>query len=322
MKIDVHAHIIDRAYIGALTELKGLTEEQGDRGQTLLRKDGATYLWYREEMFDIGDRLRRMDALGIDKRLLSLSTPSVYEWEGAAQVEAARAINDATARIVRAHPDRFGGIGSLPWGESTNDALAELERVTGELGLVGVAVGSNIGGVSLDDPALEPIWARINALRLPVFEHPMFPVNTGGMDAFELPLRVGFVFDTTLALTRMIYAGLFERYGDFPYIVAHTGGALLTILERLDNGYRIFPDCREHIDKLPSEYAKRLYYDTCSFFGPALNMALEIVGPGQLLWGSDDPFIGADDAHVQALDISKADKAAITGGNAARLFGL
>ncbi len=322
MKIDVHSHILDRDYVQALVDLKGLTAQAGDRGQTLLRHGKATYLWYRDEMFDTDDRLRRMDDAGIDIRLLSLSTPSVYEWEGADQVEAARRINDATARVVHGHPDRFGGIGTLPWGGGAEAALTELERITGDLGLAGVAVGSNIGGTTLDDPVLEPIWARINELRLPVFEHPMFPVNTAGMDAFELPLRVGFVFDTTLALTRMIYAGVFERYPDFPYIVAHTGGALLTILERLDNGYRLFPDCREKISKLPSEYARKLYYDTCSFYGPALRMALEIVGPEQLLWGSDDPFIGADDAHVQSLDIPDAQKALIVGGNAATVFGL
>ena len=150
----------------------------------------------------------------------------------------------------------------------------------------------------------------------------MFPVNTAGMDAFELPLRVGFVFDTTLALTRMIYAGVFERYPDFPYIVAHTGGALLMVLERLDNGYRMFPDCRANITRLPSEFAKKLYYDTCSFYGPALRMALEIVGPGQLLWGTDDPFIVTDDAHVQTLDIPEAQKRMIVGQNAKDMFKL
>jgi aminocarboxymuconate-semialdehyde decarboxylase len=322
MKIDVHAHIVDRDYVDALTELKGLSVQKGDKGQTLLRQGNSTYLWYRDDMFDIDARLRKMDAEGIDMRLLSLSTPSVYEWDADEQVGAARTINDATARVVRAHPDRFGGVATLPWGGPPEAALDELERVVGELGLKSVAVGSNIGGVSLDDPQLDPIWRRIDELRLPVIEHPMFPVNTNGMDAFELPLRVGFVFDTTLALTRMIYAGVFERYPNFPYIVAHTGGALLTILERLDNGYRLFPDCRANISRLPSDYAKRLYYDTCSFYGPALRMALEIVGPGQLLWGSDDPFIGADDSHVQALDLDEADRRSILGQNASTLFGI
>lgn len=322
MKIDVHSHIVDRDYVDALIDLKGLSAHAGDKGQTLLRQGGTTYLWFREDMFDIDARLRKMDDEGVDRRMLSLSTPNVFDWTGGEQVTAARAINDATARIVAEHPDRFGGLGSLPWGGTAEEALAELERMTGELGLAGVAVGSNVGGVTLDDPALDPVWARINEQRLPVFEHPMFPVNTAGMDKFELPIRVGFVFDTTLALTRMIYAGVFERYPDFPFIVAHTGGALLTILERLDNGYRIFPDCREHISQLPSVYARNLYYDTCAFSAPALNMALEIVGPERLLWGSDDPFIGADDAHVQSLDIGEEDKRLIVGGNASRVFGL
>ena len=102
--------------------------------------------------------------------------------------------------------------------------------------------------------------------------------------------------------------------------MAHTGGALLTILERLDNGYRLFPDCRKHITRMPSEYAKHLYYDSCCFFGPALMMAHAIVGADHILWGSDDPYIGADTTHIDDLPIGAADKAKILGGNAARLL--
>jgi len=184
-----------------------------------------------------------------------------------------------------------------------------------------VMIGSNVAGVPINDARFEPVWARIDALRMPVFEHPMFPANSG-KEEFEMPLRIGLVFDTTAAAARLIYSGIFERYPNFPYILAHTGGALLMVLERLDNGYRLFPDCRKHIDRLPSEYAKHLYYDTCSFFGPALKMAHELLGADHLLWGSDDPFIGADASHVEKMAISPADKAQILGGNAARLLRL
>jgi aminocarboxymuconate-semialdehyde decarboxylase len=94
----------------------------------------------------------------------------------------------------------------------------------------GVIIGSNVDGLQLDDPRFELIWAKINALWLPVFEHPVFPNNTSGLEGFELPLRLGLTFDTTLAATRLIYSGIFERYPDFPYIMANTGGALLMAL--------------------------------------------------------------------------------------------
>jgi aminocarboxymuconate-semialdehyde decarboxylase len=254
-------------------------------------------------------------------RILSLSTPNVYPWGGAAQAAMARQVNDALARLCRAHPDRFVGLASLPLAD-TGAALAELERALGELGMKGVVIGSNVDGMAMNDARMEPVWARINALRLPVFEHPMFPKETAGLGEFELPLRVGLIFDTTLAATRMIYGGVFERYPDFPYILGHTGGALLTVLERLDNGYRLFPDCRKFISKPPSAYAKRLYYDTCAFHAPALKMAIESVGAGQLLFGTDDPYIDADAAHVERLALGAADQAAILGGSAAKLFGL
>jgi aminocarboxymuconate-semialdehyde decarboxylase len=93
------------------------------------------------------------------------------------------------------------------------------------------------------------------------------------------------------------------------------------LMERLDNGYRLFPDCRKHIDKLPSEYCKRLYYDTCSFGKEPLMFAIGAVGVGQILFGTDDPFIGSDTSHVTHLPISDVDKTTILGGNAARVFG-
>jgi aminocarboxymuconate-semialdehyde decarboxylase len=321
MRIDVHSHIIDRQYMDELRRLESLTPLRDPSGKTLLRKAGHTYMWYRDEMFDIDFRLREMDKKGIDMRILSLSSPNVYVWEREAQIDLARRMNDATARMRRAHPDRFLGLASLPLGD-VGASLVELERATQELGMVGVMIGSNVDGVPLNDPRFEPVWARINELRLPVFEHPMLPKNTADMEEFELPLRLGFVFDTTLAATRMIYSGIFERYPDFPYIMAHTGGTLLMLLERLDNGYRIFPDCREKINRPPSEYAKRLYYDTTSFFEPALMLAHGYLGADQILWGTDDPLIDSDTGHVERLPISRADKDKVLGGNAARLFGL
>lgn len=145
----------------------------------------------------------------------------------------------------------------------------------------------------------------------------MFPRNSAGLEGFELPLRLGLIFDTTLVATRLIYSGVFERYPDFPYIMAHTGGALLMALERLDNGYRLFPDCRRYISKPPSHYAKRLYYDE-----KALIFARSAVGSRQLLFGTDDPFINADTSRVTKLPVGVADKELILGANAVRIFGL
>ena len=321
MIIDIHAYIVERDYLDALTDLWGLSAQSPAPGHTLLRRDGHTAAWYRDEMFDIDRRLGEMDRKGVDMRILSLSTPNVYVWEGDAQIRMARAMNDATAGLCRAHPDRFAGLASLPMGD-VEAALVELDRALDELDMVGVMIGSNIDGVTMNDTRFEPLWERINRRRVAVVEHPMFPANTQDMEEFELPLRVGFVFDTTLAATRMIYSGIFERYPDFPYIMAHTGGTLLMVIERLDNGYRMFPDCREHISEPPSHYAKRLYYDTASFFAPALKMALDFVGPEHLLWGTDDPFIDSDQAHVTELGLPAAEEAKILGGNAARLLGL
>lgn len=321
MKIDIHAHIVDPVYMDRLQDLLGLEPEPTGDGKTLFRHNGYTLAWSRPDMFDIDHRLREMDRKGIDIRVLSLSTPNVYYWPEDQQIEVTRQINDALAVLCRAHPDRFVGLGSLPLA-NVQESLRELDRCVGELGMKGVIIGSNIDGVALNQPKFEPLWARLNELRLPVYEHPMFPKDTSDLGEFELPLRVGLIFDTTLVAARLIYGGVFERYPDFPYIMGHTGGALLMLLARLDNGYKLFPDCRKYISKPPSEYARRLYFDTCSFDPESLMLAHRQVGAEHILFGTDDPFIDADTGHVTRLPIPDADKDAILGKNAARLLGL
>jgi aminocarboxymuconate-semialdehyde decarboxylase len=319
--IDIHAHFVDRHYLDELTRVMRLDTEPTADGKTLLRERGATIAWTRPDMFAVEHRLADMAHKNIDMRVLSVSAPNVYPWPVTEQVEIARYVNDALSRYCRAYPKKFIGLASLPLAD-VDASLREIDRAVHELGLQGLAIGSNIGGLALNDARFELLWAKINALRLPVVEHPVFPRDISDMGEFELALRVGLMFDTTLMAARMIYAGIFERYPDFPFVLAHTGAALIMLLERLDNGYRLFPDCRKYIDRLPSEYGKRLYYDSCAFDQKALMFAIGAVGVGQILFGTDDPFIGADTAHVTRLPASNADKAAILGGNAARLFGL
>ncbi len=321
MRIDVHAHFMSRAYYAALETLPGVTVDRRAQGMSFLNKDGAQWLPFREAMFGTDHLLADMDRKGIDVRVLSLSTPSVYIFAPEERIALCRRMNDELVALVAEHPTRLRAFATLPLPD-VQASLAELERVRGMAGVVGITIGSNLDGMPLSDRSLEPLWARLDALRLPVFEHPMVPTFAAAMNEFTLPVRVGFLLDTSLAMCRMIYAGVFERYPNFPFIVAHTGASFLDLMERLDNGYRNYDECRAHITRLPSSFARNFYYDTCSFFGPLITLAHGYIGPDKLLFGTDFPFIDRDVEHVQELPISEDDKALILGGNARRLLHL
>ncbi|SDP61253.1 aminocarboxymuconate-semialdehyde decarboxylase [Rhodoferax sp. OV413] len=321
MRIDVHAHFMSRDYYAALENLPGVTVDRRAQGMSFLIKDGAQWLPFRDAMFGTDKLLADMDRKGIDLRVLSLSTPSVYLFEPEPRVELCRRMNDDLVALVAQRPDRLRAFATLPLPD-VQGSLEELERVRGMPGVVGITIGSNLDGMPLSDRSLEPLWARLNALRMPVFEHPMVPTFAAAMNEFTLPVRVGFLLDTSLAMCRMIYAGVFERHPDFPFIVAHTGASFLDLMERLDNGFRNYAECREHITRLPSEFARNFYYDTCSFFGPLITLAHGYIGREKLLFGTDYPFIDRGAEHVAELPISADDKDLILGGNARRLFGL
>jgi len=321
MTIDIHGHFCPRVYYDALETLPGVIAHRRPGGINFLYRNGLQWLPYNDAMFEPDHQLRDMDRKRIDIRVLSLSTPSVYLFDAKQRVKICRAMNDLIIERVQRDPSRFRAFATLPLPD-VEASLIELERIRQADGIVGITVGSNLDGLPLSSPTLEPLWQVLNDLRMPVFEHPMIPVFADAMDEFTLPMRIGFFYDTSLALSRMIYAGVFERYPNFPFVVAHTGACFIDLMERLDSGFLRYPECQKFITKRPSEYAKRLYYDTCSFFPALIMMAHQYFGRDRLLFGTDYPFIDQDDTHVRELPLSDTDKALILGANAAAMLGL
>ena len=211
MKIDVHSHQIEEIFFDALRALPGVTIKTNPDRFSYLLKDGKTWLPFRPEMFDPDHLIREMDRKGIDVSILSMNTPSVYVFEPQKRIDLARGLNDSIVKRAKRNPDRVRGFATLPLPD-VEASLIELERIKDAPGVVGIGVGSNFDGVALDDRSLEPVWARIAELGLPVSEHPMLPTFAEHLPGYALPIRVGFPFDTTLCVTRMIYGGVFERH--------------------------------------------------------------------------------------------------------------
>jgi aminocarboxymuconate-semialdehyde decarboxylase len=188
-----------------------------------------------------------------------------------------------------------------------------------------VIVAGSAGGRQLNDSALMPFYAELERRGLPFLLHPISPPGLDCMLELNLANVVGFMFETTLAAVRLVYAGIFERYPGLEMIFPHLGGLAPYLMGRVQWGYERFPPCRENITKPPEFYFKRFYYDTVCRNVPALRMALSMFGIDQITFGTDIPLredIELQLRDIDALDLSEAERDAIFAGNAARLLGI
>jgi aminocarboxymuconate-semialdehyde decarboxylase len=324
MRYDLHTHYYPPSYFELIRRTPGEFSFGTDpTGRTIIRHRGARFFGVTPAMTDPAQRLVDMDRVGIDVEVLSVSTPNVFFAEGEGQVAVARLVNDAYAELIAQHPSRFLGFASIPM-DAPDAALKELDRALGELQLNGVVLLSNIRGRALTDPAYRPFFEEANRRRACIFLHPMIPVQSESFNEYVLGPLVGFPFDTSLAVARMCFHGMFHDFPDIRWVIGHLGGAIPYLMERLDNGFRDFAECREHIDALPSTYLKRLHYDTVSFSGPALRMVRDLVGSDHMVMGSDYPhMLGSIDravTSIQGLDIPEHEKQAIFSGTALRIL--
>jgi len=275
------------------------------------------------QFIDIDTRIADMDLQGIDVQVLAIAPPQYFHWlddDTGPRVNAMQ--NDAIAGMVAGAPDRFAGIANLPM-DHPEAAVTEMTRAHDELGFNGFEVNADVRGGDLDDRRFDPVWARAEELEMLVILHPHGWTEPRRMDDYYLINLVCMPLASTVAVSRMILGGVWERFPELRMLVVHGGGYLPFYFARTDHGYKVRPEARRHISRPPSEYLHKLYFDTTVFAPSAVEYLADEFGADHVLMGTDYPFdMGPTDPLGFLADarLTEEEHALIVGGNAARLL--
>ncbi len=322
--IDIHTHMISQGWLDLVRSHGGRDVQVRDNpsGGATLHESGVPSFSTCPEMLDYALRIKDMDAAGIDVSVVSLTGPSVYWGSAETSAAAARHINDTMCTAQSTYPDRIRYLATLPW-QHPSLAVEELARAVANRA-VGVMVLANIRGMVLTDPSLKPIWREIDRLGLPVLVHPTTPPATAELSLGRLLPSVGFTFDTSLAVGRMILDGFLDEFPNIALIAAHGGGTLPYLAGRLDLFYekRMPPEERK-ISQPPSHYLRRIYYDSIVYQASCLQLCLEVGGPGNVMFGTDYPHPADIPLLLKIADELPAGvSSAVKADNARRVFRL
>jgi aminocarboxymuconate-semialdehyde decarboxylase len=324
--VDCHAHTLPRRWLD-------LAERYGDDRWPIRRNldecsadlfvSGEHFRTVPHTCWDAAARIEQMDAAGVRTQWLS-TTPVMFSyWAQPRQTaEMARHVNDGIADMVRDAPDRFTGFATLPMSDP-GLAIRELERATGELGLAGVEIGTNIAGRELDDPALQPTFAAIADAGVPMFVHP-WDVKTGSrLAAYRAMYTVGMPTETAYAGLALLLGGVLAEAPGLRVLLAHGGGALTWLLPRIDRGWETWPDRRGRSCQRPAIAARRMWVDSIAGDEANLRLIAHRLGWDRVVLGSDYPFpFGEQRAGemICASSLDAGEQAAILSGNAAALL--
>ncbi|ROQ16629.1 MULTISPECIES: amidohydrolase family protein [unclassified Curtobacterium] len=284
--IDVHAHFVTADYVAAA------------RAAGYEQPDGMP-AW---PSWSLAGQLGDMDRRGIARAVLSVSSPGVHFGDDDRAAELARTLNDEAAAIAAAHPDRFSYFASLPVPD-VDSAVLEARRTLQGPGAVGVVLESNAHGQYLGDPALEPLWAELDARGAAVFVHPTSPVGWEHTALGRPRPMLEFMFDSTRSIVDLVFAGVLDRYPDVRVIVPHSGATLPVLSDRIALFQQLFGATA---GTMPWKDAmRRLWFDTAGTPFPLdVPVLAEVAGTDRLLYGSDScwtPTQGVD-AQIAALD--------------------
>jgi aminocarboxymuconate-semialdehyde decarboxylase len=328
--IDVHAHILPEATIGALTRASPRVAPH------LIRQENGAYIMringrvvqnpMPPEMWDVGLRLVDMDRNRVDAQLVCPNVQTFFYGEDAGLgAECAAIQNEGIAALVKAHPGRFLGLGTLPL-QDPRRAAEELRRIMRDLGLYGVQIGSNVNDRNLDDPALEPVWEAANELRAFILVHPHGSIVPGNrLASYSMRNFVGLPFETTMAGASLVFGGVLERYPDMIVCLCHAGGFVPYQAGRFVHAWNVRPEAKLRLRETAEASLGRLHFDTITHSPRALRFLVESVGADRVLLGSDYPFdMGNLDcvARVEAAGLSDGDCAKILGGRVRQLLRL
>ncbi|MGC2746171.1 MAG: amidohydrolase family protein [Pseudolabrys sp.] len=314
--IDVHSHCLFHESLALM----------GDEASNVIPKTKGA-----EEHFianAIENRLKGMDAMAIDMEVLSIN-PSWYRKDRDIAAQIVKINNEKLAEVCASRPDRFAAFASLSL-QYPDLAVQQLETAVKKQGLKGAAIGGSVLGEDFSSERFHPVWAKAEELGAVLFIHPQStpPLAARFKGNGWLANTIGNPLDTTIALQHLIFEGTLDKYPGLKIIAAHGGGYLPSYAPRSDHACFVSPqNCNPDIKlkKKPTEYLNQLYFDALVFTPEALRHLVAQVGASQIVLGTDHPIPWEEHPvdHVFATTtLSDKDKAAILGGNAARLFGM
>ena len=325
MIIDIYSHVFPRPL---MERLEAISPDQNFVKTVVQRVP---------QLFEFDNRFRLMDEAGDYVQIISLASPPIEVMAAPEHGgEIARLANDSMAELVDRHPDRFPGfVASLSLAD-IDGALAEADRAIKELGARGVQIFTDVAGRPLDDPAFDPLFGRMAEHGLPIWMHPtrgpeMADYATEERSLYDIWLVLGWPFATSVAMMRLVHAGLFERHPGLKVITHHMGGMIPYHEERVAGAMNRISRQQasdEGVGALrmrrPPMESMRMFYADTAMHG-AVNATLcgiDFFGAGNVVFASDAPF-GSPHKHIDMIDRLELDDRArhnIIQGNAERLM--
>lgn len=334
MLIDAHTHGIHGNYLGQIEDAGGRWAKEYTEFMRKKAKRQPSYL-------DPVKRVEILDRNNFDLQVITLSwwiDCNLFPGDTSAQLALARAINDNFARLTEESKGRLICAGSIPLADFEKNGRQELERSFNSLGLEAVSVPSNIKGRPLDAKEYEPFWAYAAENNIPVYIHPANPAGHTDRSyeaEYDLTHNFGWPFETTLALSRLVFSGIMERYPSLKVLSHHLGGGMVPFfMGRINETYNPNDQMKNIGRVLPKplfEYFSRFYYDTAvGGSAPAIRCAYEVFGADQLVFATDAPN-GPGDGEIRlktypgvikSLGLSEKENRKIFEGNAKRFLNL
>jgi aminocarboxymuconate-semialdehyde decarboxylase len=324
MAIDMHCHVLTEEMIRLMQGVSeshapilsttdtpypsGLTTSSQGFALTIPSRNSTTT--WPEGGHNIELRLADMARTGIDTQAVSSFVGTfLYEIPAEVNIEFSKIQNEEFARLKRDHPGKFAPLAAVPLQDG-EAAAAELERAVKTLGLHGVATSTSLHDRNLDDPGLEPFYAKLNELQVPWFIHPSFAPIAQRAPKYYLTNLVGNPLETTIAISCLIFGGVMERYPNIRCWTAHAGGTVPYQFGRLDHGHHWRPEPKVNVQKPPSSYLTAFLFDIIAHSEPALDYLVQTFGAERVYLGTDYPFdMGVPDPLAVVDNIQTTDAA-------------